>query len=524
MTAARVDQPRTWRIAKPAARGRGGVVVSQHVLASEAGARVLADGGNAVDAAVTTALAMGVVEPWLSGIGGGGLMLSYDARSRRVAGLDFGMASPRGLDPARYPVVGRATGKGLFHWPRVEDGRNLEGFESICVPGAVDGLGTALARWGTFSWRRALAPAIGYAREGLLVDWYTTLSIASTSADLRRFPAARRLFMPGGDVPVETDERSAARLSLAPLADTLEALAERGYRDLYEGELARAIVSELEEGGSAITAEDLSAYCSREVPPATVAVAGSTVHAMPGSTGGPTLIAMLEELERTLGPAPGEASEPSPDDHLAVARAIRGAYARRLASMGHAALHDGCTTHVSVIDRDGNMAALTNTLLSRFGSRVVLEGSGILMNNGVMWFDPTPGRPNSIAPGVRPLANMCPVLVTDRDAPRAALGAAGGRRIAPALVQIVSYLLRYRMPAAQAATYPRIDASEDYVLVDEDLEPDAADALAAEFETRVVRRDVFPSRFSVPSVAAVEGHEQVGVAYPEGPWPAAVAA
>lgn len=513
-----VDHPRTWRVAKPAARGPKGVVVSQHVLASEAGAQVLREGGNAVDAAVTAALAMGALEPWLSGIGGGGLLLSYDAHTQVVRGLDFGMVSPQDLDPASYPIDTDKPPKGLFGWPRVQGDRNLEGYHSICVPGAVDGLGTALDRWGTIAWNRALAPAIAFAHDGLLIDWYTTLSIASASADLQRFESARRVFMPGGTVPAEFNERAPDRLQLGGLADALETLATNGYRDLYEGELARRLTHDLSDGGSTIGLDDLRTYHSREVTPKTVAFAGSMVHTMPGLTGGPTLAATLEELERTLEPA----AEPSPDDHVAIVRAIRGAYGQRMATMGHAADGETCTTHVSVIDGDGNMVALTNTLLARFGSKIVLKDTGILMNNGMMWFDPRPGRPNSIHPAVRPLANMCPTLITNRDGPQAALGAAGGRRIAPALAQIIAYLRTYRMPPEEAATYPRVDASEDHVTVDEDLPQGVIDRLTQEFKIHVVRRDVFPSRFSVPSVAAIDHGDRLGVAYPEGPWPAAV--
>src|SRR5262249_38907008 len=145
---------------------------------------------------------------------------------------------------------------------------------------------------------------------------------------------------------------------------------------------------------------------------------------------------------------------------------IRRAYQTRLTRMGHAAAGDDCTSHVSVIDRDGMAVSLTNTLLSRFGSKGVLPASGLLMNNGMMWVDPRPGQPHSMAPGAQPLANMSPIVMTAKNGERLALGAAGGRKIFPAVLQILSRLVDFGDSLEAAFHAPRIDASEPTILVD----------------------------------------------------------
>jgi gamma-glutamyltranspeptidase/glutathione hydrolase len=157
------------------------------------------------------------------------------------------------------------------------------------------------------------------------------------------------------------------------------------------------------------------------------------------------------------------------------------------------------TTHLSVTDRDGNMVALTNTLLSRFGSKVVLPQTGITMNNGMMWFDPEPGKPNSIAAGKRPLSNMCPVVITRDGAPWAALGASGGRRIIPAIVQLTSFMVDFGMPLEKAFAVPRLDASTDKVVCDNRFPPEVVEALSARLPVEIVENTLYPGHFANPS-------------------------
>jgi len=181
----------TWQIHKNEVVGDKGLVAAQHFDAAAAGARVLAKGGNAMDAAVVTALVLSVVEPWLSGLGGGGFLLYADGESGRVESLDFNVRASRNLDPADYKLAGGKDGD-WFNWPAVADDRNLIGYSSICVPGAVAGLAEALARYGTLSWAEALEPAIAFAERGLEVDWFTALCLAIDAQGLAQYPATCR--------------------------------------------------------------------------------------------------------------------------------------------------------------------------------------------------------------------------------------------------------------------------------------------------------------------------------------------
>ena len=168
-------------VVKPAVAGRHGIVAAQNPLAARAGVAVLEAGGNAVDAAIATGFALGVVEPWMSGLGGGGAMLVWLAAEGRGHAVDMGMVAPRRLDPADYPLTGRPGGD-LFGWPEVLGNRNLEGPLAVAVPTWLAGIELARVRFGTMPLRELVQPALALAREGLAVDWYAMLMIASGAA------------------------------------------------------------------------------------------------------------------------------------------------------------------------------------------------------------------------------------------------------------------------------------------------------------------------------------------------------
>ncbi len=212
---------------------------------------------------------------------------------------------------------------------------------------------------------------------------------------------------------------------------------------------------------------------------------------------------------------------PDGDDFLRYAHAIRDAYTDRFETMGHDSPTPACTSHLAVVDRAGNMVSLTNTLLARFGSKVVLPGSSMLMNNGTMWFDPRPGRPNSIAAGRRPLSNMCPVLATREGTAWLAIGAAGGRRIVPALVQLVSFLIDLDLSLEAAFDQPRIDLSDGRTVTCDDRLPGTVTARIAEaFPTTRQPPGVYPPLFAVPSAVVRHGAtgRHCGAAHPRSPW------
>lgn len=509
----------TWMPGKAMIQGRGGMVAAQHQVAAQAGADVLARGGNAVDAAVTTALVLSVVEPWLSGIGGGGFMIWRDGATGDARTLDFSMISPKGVRPEDYPVDA-GQDDDWFNWPQVRDQRNLIGVHSICVPGAVAGLAEALDMLGTISWAEALAPAIAEAERGLAVDWFTTLCLSIDAPNLMTNDASTEIYLPGGRPPRLGEGNTPRRLPLAAKATTLKRLAEAGADDFYRGAIARDLIADMAELGGTMTAEDLADYRPRWGTPLRREWAGSTILAMPGLSGGPALLDVLSRLEDA-------SAEPDADFYAQAADAIRAAYARRLTTAGHAqaTVDPGCTTHLSVIDAQGNAVALTNTLLSRFGSKVTSRRTGMLLNNGMMWFDPRPGMPNSIAPGRQPLANMCPLVAELADGGILALGAAGGRQIMPAIAQILGFRVLHGMDLGRALSSPRIDASNPVIRVDRRAPTQAAGRIGRTHLVEVVDDVLYPVQFAIPSaVERTPDGTLHGMVHPNHPWSAAVAA
>ncbi|WP_029032301.1 gamma-glutamyltransferase family protein [Salinarimonas rosea] len=517
----------TWTTHKALVAGTEGMVAAQHVTAARAGAAVLARGGNAIDAAVTTALVLSVVEPWLSGIGGGGFLLHRDGASGEVSALDFAMVSPGGIDPADYPLATRSEGN-WFDWPSVAENRNRIGVHSICVPGAVAGFAEALAAKGTLSFAEALAPAIEAAEAGLEVDWFAELCLSIDADNLLTNEASTRLLLRDGKAPRLPESCAGIRLPMAEKAATLRRLAEAGARDFYEGEIARALVADMAALGGRMTMDDLAGYRARWVTPLSQDYRGARVLAMPGLTGGPALCDVLGRLSREAAFAGDPGEPPRAQHYAAYADAIRAAYADRLTTVGHAGRHGvdpGCTSHLSVVDRHGNVVSLTNTLLSRFGSKVTSPETGILLNNGMMWFDPRPGTPNAIAPGARPLANMCPLLCETREGGVVAIGAAGGRQIMPSLVQLLSFRLDFGMDLGRALSTPRIDASAPRIKVDRRAPADTAGRIARSHDVDVVDDVLYPVQFAIPSAVERRPNGTLhGMVHPNHPWSAAVPA
>ncbi|OWU75082.1 gamma-glutamyltransferase [Marinibacterium profundimaris] len=502
---------------KPQVTSSGGIVVAQHHEAARAGAEVLARGGTAMDAAVVTACMLSVVEPWLSGFGGGGYLL-HGAADGTVETLDFNVVAGSAVDPVDYPLVGDRDGD-WFDWPAVEGNRNLIGPSSICVPGAVAGLSEALARHGTLSWEEALQPAILAAERGMRVDWFADLAFAIDTPGLRGDAAASALFLDRDARRCEAGDPSASYLPMPVKARMLRRLAKAGPRDFYEGGIAADLAGDLAAMGAPVTAADLAACAPVWNAPTTMTYRDRVVHTMGDLSGGPSLL-------RALGMLPDDVARLDEAQRAAAyADVIRDTYEDRLKTMGHAAAGGDCTSHLSVVDRHGNMVALTNTLLSRFGSKVVAPSLGCLLNNGMMWFDPRPGQPNSIAPSARPLANMAPIITTRDGAPEHALGAAGGRQIFPTVLQILSYLVDLRMTPEAALHAPRIDASTPTIFVNRAATPDTATAISARHPVQITEDAVWPVQFAIPSLA-VSGRGRgpnTGAAHPVSPWAGAVA-
>ncbi|GGE28713.1 gamma-glutamyltransferase 1 Threonine peptidase. MEROPS family T03 [Gemmobacter megaterium] len=513
----------TQHIRKEVVWTEGGVVAAQHRTAAEVGAKVLADGGDAMDAAVATSFALGVVEPWMSGPMGGGMMTLWRAGESRAETIEFGMRSPAGLDLADYPLERDHAAGDLFPWTRVAGDRNIYGATAVAVPGTVAGMELAHSRYGTRDWADLLAPAIALAERGMLIDWYASLLIASATRQLARDSDAARMFLIDGQWPNISGWTAAteARLDQSVMARSLRRLAEAGPRDFYEGELAAALVADMQAKGSALSLADLAGYRARASAPRSFRYRDAMIHAPSGLSAGDDLRATLEQMEQAFRPT----EAPSGDSYAALAAALSAAYRHRLAHAGDTGGHDeapACTTTFSIVDRAGNMVNVTQTLLSIFGSHIVSPTTGMLMNNGIMWFDPEPGRPNSLAPDKGCLMNICPTIGQQGDR-MFAIGASGGRKILPAVANLTSFMVDFGMSLEAAFHHPRIDLSNpDLAIADETLPASVQQALAATLPMRTARRTVHPYAFGVPAGVMRQGGRNCGATEIMTPWGDAV--
>jgi len=509
-----------WIVDREEATGAAGMVAAKTPLAAEAGADVLRRGGNAVDAAVTTAFVAAVVEPWMNGIGGGGYMVIHSPGIPGAEVIAYPMVAPAGATEDMFPLGGDALG--FFGWPPVVDNANVAGPRSVGVPGTVAGLALALERHGTISLAEAIAPAAELAERGFPAWWHTTLKIAQGLGIILAEPETARIFTRDGIPPVTLDDTNPAMIRQPDLAATLRVVADQGPRAFYEGEIARTIAGHLSERGAPFSPDDLASYTATVEPANAVRSGASTVYTTANGTGGTTLAEAMSLLDRS---GISDVESGSAEYLHFVAECLKIAFADRFAYLADPAYVDvplrallsdaylasraagidrdrvsraragdrgelgvshrlatsvpdytsgGSTTHLSVVDRDGLAVTCTQTLLSLWGSYVTVPGTGVLMNNGMMWFDPEPGRPNSVAGGKRPLSNMAPAVVVGDDGAVAALGASGGRRIMSAVLQIALHLGRSGMSMQPAVSAPRIDASTPKLYVSPRFGPEVA--------------------------------------------------
>ena len=488
------------------------MVATKDVHATRAGVQMLEMGGNAVDAAVAACFAVGVVEPASSGIGGGGYLVYQVGEMGGVVG--FPMKGPLAARPDMYELSGEAS-VGNFGWAGVVDDENLDGPRSIAVPGAVAGLCEAHRLLGKLPLEDVVAPAVSLARDGHSPGWHNMYALGLMASRLFEFDELRSIFMPDGKLPTG-DVMSPALLKQPDLADVLEAVGRGGPRAFYSGDIAHAITSDIRASGGIVSERDLAEYRPFAWDSGLeFGYSGHTVRVPPFACAGTTSAMTLRLLDgydvRSMGYNSAEALH-------AYIWAARLAYADRyvymadpafvnvpwegLVSDGYSDLRRGLiderrlgsiepgdpwafddgtpgdkmpasvpaldsgTTHLCAMDADGNAVSLTNTLMGGFGSGFVPKGTGVVMNNGMMWFDPIPGRVNSIMPGKYPLNNMTPALVMGPDGVRMAVGASGGRRITNCVTQLISKVVDFGMGPQEAIDSPRVDCSLAVTSVD----------------------------------------------------------
>ena len=502
------------------------MVATKDVHATRAGVQMLEMGGNAVDAAVAACFAIGVVEPASSGVGGGGYLVYQVGEQGGVVG--FPMKGPLAARPDMYELTGEAS-VGSFGWAGVVGDDNLEGPRSIAVPGAVAGLCEAHRLLGRLPLEDVVAPAVSLARDGHSPGWHNIYSLGLMAPRLMAFGELRGIFMPNGELPTGS-ATSPALLRQPELAEVLEAVGREGSKAFYAGDIARAITSDIQANGGIVSERDFAEYrpfvwdSGLEFE-----YSGHAVRVPPFACAGTTSAMALRMLD---GLDVGSMGHNSADTLHAYIYAARLAYVDRYAYMADPAfvdvpwkglLSDGYTrlrrglidshrlgdirigdpwdfddgaqgerlpasapildsgtTHLCAMDAEGNAVSLTNTLMAGFGSGFVPKGTGVVMNNGMMWFDPTPGRVNSIMPGKYPLNNMTPALVLGADGVRMAVGASGGRRITNCVTQLISKVVDFGMGPQEAIDSPRVDCSMPFTSVDTRMPAD----VVAELERR----------------------------------------
>ncbi len=468
-----------------------GAVAAGHPLTAEAGAEVLADGGNAVDACIAAAFVSWVAESTLTGPGAGGFMLVHLAGDRSTRILDHFVTVPGlGLEPGEIAEMDSVD---VAFTPESSQAFRI-GASSCAVPGAVAGLGEAHRRFATLPWRTLLEPAIRHARDGIVVTKAQAYLHAILDLILRHTEAGAVIYGPGGDRLVAGD-----RLVMSDLAQTLEQLAEHGAQDFYDGELARLVSGHLREQGGAMTLRDLAEYRVIQRRPVRERFLGHEFESNPPPSAGGLLIGFgLRLLDRT-GPAgpPGSAEaiaqlvEVMRGQDEARGKSVasdlyRGGLAKRLSDPRFLAgaarrlrrrLPESVqgTTHISVVDARGNAASLTAS--TGAGSGVVVPGTGIQLNNMLGEFDlAATGRVPR--PGVRFTSGMAPSLLLRDGRPRLVVGSAGSLRLRGAILQVIVNVIGHGLGIRKALDRPRVHLDAPHVQCEGGNDPAELDRLA----------------------------------------------
>src|SRR6202142_136523 len=445
---------------------RGGIVAAESPLAAQAGATILAHGGNAIDAAVATNAAMGVVEPMMNGIGGDLFAIVYEAKTGKLYGLNAS-----GWAPAKLSIAFLKS-KGFSEMPQ-------RGIQSVTVPGAVDGWSKLLARFGTKNFAEVLAPAIHYARDGSPVPEWTAAYWSLGEEALKQEPNAAAAFLIDGSAP-----HVGEIFRNADLAHSLEQMAAGGRDAYYKGEIAQRIVAFSSRVGGTMTAEDLAEFSSERVEPISTTYHGWTVYEIPPNGQGIAALEMLNIMETFPLAQYGHNSSDTlhamieakklayADMHryvadqkfskVPVAGMLSKEYAAQRAKLidmakancsvspGEPAFPTvGDTTYLSVVDSAGNMVSLIQSNFSEFGSGLVADGTGFALQNRGGLFSVDPQSPNALAGHKRPLHTIIPGFMSKGDE-KVAFGIMGGFNQSQAHAQFVSNVVDFGMNIQEA--------------------------------------------------------------------------
>ncbi len=461
------------------------MVVTRHYLASEIGNQVLLEGGNAIDASVAISFALSVVLPQASPIGGGGFMIIHDANSTKNFALDYREMAPKKATEDMFIVNGE-----------VDRDLALESYLSSGVPGTVNGLYVVHQKFGSMSWKKLIQPAIELATNGFIVTETLARSLESYKDKLSKTPDGQEIFfkngniLQSGDLLVQTD-----------LANTLKLISDKGSDGFYKGITAQKIHLDMNKNGGLITFDDLINYEAKFRNPIEFSYKDLSVITMPPPSSGGLILGlmlnMIEQLELDHSDPHTSENILKISEIMQIAYSLRSAYIAdsdfydvpeneflnkdkakqllkniNLKSMSNAERYDPIkfkfkenTTHYSVVDKFGNIVSTTTTLNTAFGSGIVINGTGILMNNEMDDFSASPNQPNyfgllgtyanRIEPLKRPLSSMTPTIVFKENKPYLVTGAQGGSRIITAVLQIILNYYEFGLSAEDSVYKPR---------------------------------------------------------------------
>ncbi len=487
--------------------GKNGMVASEQGLATQVGLDILKQGGNAIDAAVAVGFALAVVLPNAGNIGGGGFMVLHDDKTGKDVAIDFREIAPAKASRDMY----------LDSQGNVIDGKSLFTHDASGVPGTVAGMEYALKKWGTMPLSKVLEPAIKLADKGFIVSDVLAQTLKEEKSTLGKWSSSKAIFFKNGE-PLKSGDL----LVQKDLAKSLRLIAKQGAKAFYQGEIATKIAKEMQSHGGTMALEDLKAYKVVERQPIIGDYRGYKVVTMPPpSSGGVHLIEILNMLEHY--PIKEDGVNSAKNIHH-MAESMKLAYADRseylgdpdfvkipvtgLTSKAYAnervktiddnkarlsstikpgkpqPYESDQTTHFSVMDKAGNAAAVTYTLNLNFGSGIVVEGTGILLNNEMDDFSVKPGVPNAfglvggtanaIEAKKRPLSSMTPTIVMKNNKPWLVTGSPGGARIITTVLQSVVNTIDHEMNPAEAIITPRVHHQwlPDELRVEEGISPD----------------------------------------------------
>ena len=481
--------------------GKTGVVSAGRAEASQIGRDILAQGGNAIDAAVAVAFAMGVCEPNANGIGGGGFMMIRDGKTGKCVFLDFRENAPAAATPAMYTPKEPGSNYDV-------NLANVYGGKAVAVPGEVAGLLYALEHYGTMTPKQVISPAADLAREGFVVTPLLNADMEEHAPQLKQYGDGWKIYLQDGEAyPVGSTLRN------PDLANTLDKIAEGGKDAFYKGEIADKIIAQVQKDGGVLTHADLEGFTVRVLEPVRGTYRGyELISSPPPSSSGPHVLQILHVLENFNT----SALEVNSVEYLDLfSEVFKLCYADRAAYMGDPNFvqvplngllskeyakelaarvdlsraqppapgdpwkHESMsTTHFSIADKDGNLVAVTRTINHFFGSCVVPEGMGFLLNDEMEDFTLDPNSKNAVAGGKVPLSCMSPTFILKDGKPFAVLGSPGGIRIISSVVQVISKMIDHGMTLEEAVGSPRIgDDQTDLMIYESRIAPEVIEKL-----------------------------------------------